>query len=215
MPARFLQLLGALVGLGGRCGGGWGSRRSPGGGALLGLCWCWCRPSCRHLLLHSLLQPQGRAPALPVAAVGSGVAQLRPGTAQQPSWGLCWGCAWALRGGCEWGMRRGDGIFVGTGAWGLAGALVELVGGLVGLSSCFSLPVVASFAPGGGRLWVPRWSAGSPNHDGPSAAIGCTGAISFAPATSPRVIGRQPRPSGPFRRDSCLLAASCKSAATE
>ena len=90
-------------------------------------------------------------------------------------------------------MRRGDGIFVGTGAWGLAGALVELVGGLVGLSSCFSLPVVASFAPGGGRLWVPRWSAGRPNHDGPSAAIGCTGAISFASATSSRVIGRQPR----------------------
>ena len=203
------------MGLGGRCGGGWGSRRSPGGGLCWGSAGAGAAPPAVILLLHLLLQPPGRAPALPVAAVWSGVAQLRPGTAQQPSWGLCWGCAWALRGGCEWGMRRGDGIFVGTGAWGLAGALVELVGGLVGLSSCFSLPVVASFAPGGGRLWVPRWSAGSPNHDGPSAAIGCTGAISFASATSSRVIGRQPRPSGPFRRDSCLLAASCKSAATE
>ena len=70
-------------------------------------------------------------------------------------------------------MRRGDGVCVGHGAWDVAVALVESVGGLVGLGCCFSLPVVASFAPGGGLLWVPRWSAGSPNHDGLSAASGC------------------------------------------
>ena len=62
---------------------------------------------------------------------------------------------------------------MGYGAWGVAVALVESVGDLVVLGCCFSLPLVASFAPGGGLLWVPRWSAGSPNHDGLSAASGC------------------------------------------
>ena len=104
-------------------------------------------------------------------------------------------------------MRRGDGIFVGTGAWGLAGALVELVGGLVGLSSCFSLPVVASFAPGGGLLWVPRWSASSPNHVGLSAASGC-------PTRDARWTRAQKLPwehlraaHPEIRRDACPLAA--------
>ena len=104
-------------------------------------------------------------------------------------------------------MRWGDGFFVGTGAWGLAGALVELVGGLVGLSSCFSLPVVASFAPGGGRLWVPRWSAGSPNHDGVSAASGCrTRDARWTRAQKlPWEHLRAAHPE--IRRDACFLAA--------
>ena len=104
-------------------------------------------------------------------------------------------------------MRWGDGFFVGTGAWGLAGALVELVGGLVGLSSCFSLPVVASFAPGGGLLWVPRWSAGSPNHDGLSAASGCP--TRYARWTRARKLpSEHVRAAHPeIRRDACLLAA--------
>ena len=104
-------------------------------------------------------------------------------------------------------MRWGDGFFVGTGAWGLAGALVESVGDLVGLGCCFSLPVVASFASGGGRLWVPRWSAGSPNHDGPSAASGC-------PKRDARWTRAQYLPWGhlraahpEIRRDACFLAA--------
>ena len=103
-------------------------------------------------------------------------------------------------------MRRGDGVCVGHGAWDVAVALVESVGGLVGLGCCFSLPVVASFAPGGGLLWVPRWSAGSPNHDGLSAASGC-----------PKRYARWPRAHHPswehlraahpeIRRDACLLA---------
>ena len=56
-------------------------------------------------------------------------------------------------------MRRADGVCVGHGAWDVAVALVESVGGLVGLGCCFSLPVVASFAPGGGLLWVPPLQA--------------------------------------------------------
>ena len=113
-----------------------------------------------------------------------------PPRCQQLLWGLVrlscgWGRPRKLRGGCggavhghlrwglRWGMRRGDGVCVGHGAWDVAVALVESVGGLVGLGCCFSLPVVASYAPGGGLLWVPRWSAGSPNHDGLSAASGC------------------------------------------
>ena len=104
-------------------------------------------------------------------------------------------------------MRWGGGFFVGTGAWGLAGVLVELVGGLMGLSSCFSLPVVASFAPGGGRLWVPRWSAGSPNHDGVSAASGCrTRDARWTRAQKlPWEHLRAAHPE--IRRDACFLAA--------
>ena len=37
VPPRFLHRLGALVGLGAGFGGAWGPRRSPGGGALVGL----------------------------------------------------------------------------------------------------------------------------------------------------------------------------------
>ena len=103
-------------------------------------------------------------------------------------------------------MRRGDGVCVGHGAWGVAVALVESVGDLVVLGCCFSLPVVASFAPGGGLLWVPRWSAGSPNHDGLSAASGCP--TRYARWTR---VQYQPwehlRAAHPeIRRDACLLA---------
>ena len=104
-------------------------------------------------------------------------------------------------------MRRGDGVCVGHGAWGVAVALVESVGGLVGLGCCFSLPVVASFAPGGGLLWVPRWSAGSPNHDGVSAASGCrTRDARWTRAQKlPWEHLRAAHPE--IRRDACFLAA--------
>ena len=103
-------------------------------------------------------------------------------------------------------MRRGDGVCVGHGAWDVAVALVESVGGLVGLGCCFSLPVVASFAPGGGLLWVPRWSAGSPNHDGLSAASGCP--TRYARWTRvPDQPWEHVRAAHPeIRRDACLLA---------
>ena len=103
-------------------------------------------------------------------------------------------------------MRRGDGVCVGHGAWGVAVALVESVGGLVGLGCCFSLPVVASFAPGGGLLWVPRWSAGSPNHDGLSAASGCPTRDARWPRARylPWEHVRAAHPE--IRRDACLLA---------
>ena len=92
------------------------------------------------------------------------------------------------------------------GEWGVAVALVESVGGLVGLGCRFSLPVVAPYAPGGGLLWVRRWSACSPNHDGLSAAFG-----------RPTRDARWPRAHHPswehlraahpeIRRDACLLA---------
>ena len=103
-------------------------------------------------------------------------------------------------------MRRGDGVCVGHGAWGVAVRLVESVGGLVGLGCCFSLPVVASFAPGGGLLWVPRWSAGSPNHDGLSAAFGCPRRDARWPRARylPWEHVRAAHPE--IRRDACLLA---------
>ena len=197
--------LGARGGPEGRQGGG------SGGGLLV--------------LVLMLLQP------VPCCA-RSCSSQDVPPRCQQLLWGLVWlNCGWGrpskLRGGCggavhghrrwglRWGMRRGDGVCVGHGAWGVAVALVESVGDLVVLGCCFSLPVVASFAPGGGLLWVPRWSAGSPNHDGLSAAFGCTPSISFAPATSPLALRPPPSRSDEGRRDSCLLAACCKCASTD
>ena len=112
-----------------------------------------------------------------------------------------------LRGVLRWGMRRGDGVYVGHGAWGVAVALVESVGDVVVLGCCFSLPVVASFAPGGGLLWVPRWSAGSPNHDGLSAASGCP--TRYARWTRARKLpSEHVRAAHPeIRRDACFLAA--------
>ena len=132
---------------------------------------------------------------------------MRLGSAQQASWGLWWGCAWASARGLRWGMRRGDGVCVGHGAWGVAVALVESVGGLVGLGCRFSLPVVAPYAPGGGLLWVPRWSAGSPNHDGLSAASGCrTRDARWTRAHHPSC--EHLRAAHPeIRRDACFLAA--------
>ena len=96
---------------------------------------------------------------------------------------------------------------MGYGAWGVAVALVESVGGLVGLGCCFSLPVVAPYAPGGGLLWVPRWSAGSPNHDGVSAASGCrTRDARWTRAHRPSC--EHLRAAHPeIRRDACFLAA--------
>ena len=112
-----------------------------------------------------------------------------------------------LRWGLRWGMRRGDGVYVGHGAWGVAVALVKSVGDVVVLGCCFSLPVVASFAPGGGLLWVPRWSAGSPNHDGVSAASGCrTRDARWTRAQKlPWEHLRAAHPE--IRRDACFLAA--------
>ena len=132
---------------------------------------------------------------------------MRPGAAQQASWGLWWGCAWASARELRWGMRRGDGVCVGHGAWGVAVALVESVGGLGGLGCRFSLPVVAPYAPGGGLLWVPRWSAGSPNHDGVSAASGCrTRDARWTRAQKlPWEHLRAAHPE--IRRDACFLAA--------
>ena len=111
------------------------------------------------------------------------------------------------RWGLRWGMRRGDGVYVGHGAWGVAVALVKSVGDVVVLGCCFSLPVVASFAPGGGLLWVPRWSAGSPNHDGVSAASGCrTRDARWTRAQKlPWEHLRAAHPE--IRRDACFLAA--------
>ena len=84
---------------------------------------------------------------------------------------------------------------------------MESVGDLGGLGCCFSLPVVASYAPGGGLLWVPRWSAGSPNHDGLSAASGCrTRDARWTRAQKlPWEHLRAAHPE--IRRDSCFLAA--------
>ena len=215
VPPRFLHALGALVGLEAGFGGAWGPRRSPGGGSGGGLL----------VLVLVLLRPF-RCSACYCSS------QDVPPRCQQLLWGLVrLSCGWSrpskLRGGCggavhghlrwglRWGMRRGDGVYVGHGAWGVAVALVKSVGDVVVLGCCFSLPVVASFAPGGGRLWVPRWSAGSPNHDGLSAAFGCTPSISFAPATSPLALRPPPSRSDEGRRDSCLLAACCKCASTD
>ena len=104
---RFLHVLGALVGLGAEFGGACGSRRSPRGGLWSGPAGAGADAAATLPLLRSLLQLVGRAPALPAAAVGSGVAQLRPGAAQQASWGLWWGCAWASARGLRLGHAAG------------------------------------------------------------------------------------------------------------
>ena len=84
---------------------------------------------------------------------------------------------------------------------------LHALGSLGGLGCRFSLPVVAPYAPGGGLLWVPRWSAGSPNHDGVSAASGCrTRDARWTRAQKlPWEHLRAAHPE--IRRDACFLAA--------
>ena len=52
------------------------------------------------------------------------------------------GCGGAVHGhlrwGLRWGMRRGDGVYVGHGAWGVAVALVKSVGDVVVLGGDYS-----------------------------------------------------------------------------
>ena len=108
------------MGLGGRCGGGWRSRRSPGGGALLGLCWCWCRPSCRHSAASLAPVAPRTCPCAAcsccVVWCGSVAAGNGPATFVGAVLGLCMGiCEGAAIGAC--GGVMGFSWEPGHGAW--------------------------------------------------------------------------------------------------
>ena len=122
-PPRACSLPSVAGGSGGAWRPVWGwveVQKVARGGALLGLCWCWCRPSCRH-------SAASLAPAAPrtcpraacsccVVWCGSVAAGNGPATFVGAVLGLCMGiCAGAAIGAC--GGVMGFSWEPGHGAW--------------------------------------------------------------------------------------------------